>query len=184
MEFFSIFRRPSTIDHEILLYKLSHYGIRGRALEWFKDYLADRKSFVSIHGHDSHLKSISCGVPQGSLLGPLLFILYINDLQKSSDLLSFICFADDSNLFLSHRDPNTLITKMNRELKLVQSWIHANKLSLNIEKTHYMLFSNTLRVLPDCVKINDINLLQVDNTKFLGLYIDRELSWKTHISYR
>ena len=172
-----------TIDHEILLYKLSHYGIRGRALEWFKDYLADRKQFVSIHGHDSHLKSISCGVPQGSLLGPLLFILYINDLQNSSDLLSFICFADDSNLFLSHRDPNTLITKMNRELKLVQSWIHANKLSLNIEKTHYMIFSNTLRVLPDSVKINDINLLQVDNTKFLGLYIDRELSWKTHISY-
>ena len=165
-----------------MFYKLSYYGIRGKALEWFKNYQADRKQFVSIHGHDSDLKLISCGVPQGSLLGPLLFILF-NDLQNSSDFLSFICFADDSNLFLSHRDPNTLIAKMNRELKLVQSWIHANKLSLNIEKTHYMLFSNSLRVLPDSVKINDINLLQVDNTKFLGLYIDRELSWKTHIGY-
>ena len=105
LEFFLIFRRAfDTIDHEILLYKLSHYGIRGRALEWFRDYLTERKQFVNINGHDSDLKLISCGVPQGSLLGPLLFILYINDLQNSSQILSFICFADDSNVFFSHRN--------------------------------------------------------------------------------
>ena len=146
-----------TINHEILLYKLNHYGIRGRALEWFKDYLTNRKQFVNIKGHDSQYKLISCGVPQGSLLGPLLFILYINDLQNSSHILSFICFADDTNLFLSHRNPNTLINQLNNELKFVQSWIHANKLSLNIEKTHYMIFSNSLNVLPGNVKINNID---------------------------
>ena len=172
-----------TIDHDILLYKLSHYGIRGQALAWFRDYLADRKQYVSINDHDSPLKSISCGVPQGSLLGPLLFILYINDLQNSSRILSFICFADDTNLFLSHSNPNTLINLMNNELQLVQSWIHANKLSLNIEKTNFMLFSNSLDVLPSQVQINGINLSQVDCTKFLGLYIDSDLSWKSHINY-
>ena len=172
-----------TINHEILLYKLNHYGIRGRALEWFKDYLTNRKQFVNIKGHDSQYKLISCGVPQGSLLGPLLFILYINDLQNSSHILSFICFADDTNLFLSHRNPNTLINQLNNELKFVQSWIHANKLSLNIDKTHYMIFSNSLNVLPGNVKINNIDLTQVESTKFLGLHIDEDLSWKTHISY-
>ena len=79
--FLDFLKAFDTIDHEILLYKLSYYGIRGRALEWFKDYLADRKQFVSIHGHDSHLKLISCGVPQGSILGPLLFI-YISMIFK------------------------------------------------------------------------------------------------------
>ena len=172
-----------TIDHEILLYKLDHYGIRGKTLKWFADYLTERKQFVNISGYDSQLKLISCGVPQGSLLGPLLFILYINDLQCSSHILTFICFADDTNAFFSHRDPNTLINTINNELKQVQSWIHANKLSLNIEKTHYMLFSNSLKVPPSQVTINDTNLIQVDNTKFLGLYIDKDLTWKTHINY-
>ena len=172
-----------TIDHEILLYKLSHYGIRGQALAWFRDYLTARKQFVSINGQDSPMKLISCGVPQGSLLGPLLFILYINDLQNSSQILSFICFADDTNLFLSHRNPNTLLNLMNNELQLVQSWIHANKLSLNIEKTNYMLFSNSLDTLPSHVQINGINILQVDSTKFLGLHIDNDLSWRSHTNY-
>ena len=172
-----------TINHNILIYKLRHYGIRGRALDWFQDYLTNRKQFVSINGKESELKSISCGVPQGSLLGPLLFILYINDLQNSSQLLSFICFADDSNLFLSHRNPHTLVSTLNNELKNVQSWINANKLSLNIDKTHFMLFSNTLQILPDKVRIDNIELSQVVCTKFLGLYIDSDLSWKSHILY-
>ena len=169
--------------HDILLYKLSHYGIRGTAQDWFKDYLTNRKQYVYVNGYESLLKTTSCGVPQGSLLGPLLFILYINDLQNSSQILSFICFADDTNLFLSHRNSNTLIHMLNNELKLVQSWIHANKLSLNIDKTHYMLFSNSLNSVSDYVKINGINLNQVYSIKFLGLYIDSDLSWKTHINY-
>ena len=181
--FLDFFKAIDTIDHDILIHKLQHYGIRGKALDWFRDYLSNRKQFVRINGLDSQLKTISCGVPQGSLLGPLLFILYINDLHNSLQILSFICFADDSNLFLTHRDPRALIDIIIRELKLVQSWIHANKLSLNIEQTNVMLFSNTLKVLPDHVKINNTELKQVDCTKFLGLYIDSDLSWKSHINY-
>ena len=119
-----------TIDHDILIHKLRQYGIRGKALDWLRDYLSNREQFVRINGLDSQLKTISCGVPQGSLLAPLLFILYINDHNNSSQILSFICFADDSNLFLTHRDPRALIDIINRELKLVQSWIHANSCRL------------------------------------------------------
>ena len=88
-----------TINHNILLYKLSHYGIRGKALEWFRNYLNNRKQYVSLNQNNSSLKEIENGVPQGSLLGPLLFIVYINDFSRSSDTLSFILFADDSNVF-------------------------------------------------------------------------------------
>ena len=98
-----------TIDHEILLSKLSHYGIRGKALEWFRSYLAGRKQCVSLNGSNSDFNEITCGVPQGSLLGPLLFILYINDFQNSSKLLSFVLFADDTSVFYSHKSPNTLV---------------------------------------------------------------------------
>ena len=152
-------------------------------LDWFIDYLTNRKQFVSVNGHDSHLKMVTCGVPQGSLLGPLLFILYINDLRNSSQLLSSICFADDTNLFLTNRDPHILVDTLNKELVSVQSWIYANKLSLNIDKTHYMLFSNTLKILPNHVNFNNTVLKQVDCTKFLGLFIDSDLSWKSHITY-
>ena len=172
-----------TIDHNILLYKLQHYGIRGKALEWFRDYLSNRKQFVNLNGNASRFKLISCGVPQGSLLGPLLFLLYINDLQNCSKILSFIFFADDSNLFFSHHDPNTLVNTLNNELILVQSWINANKLSLNINKTQYMLFSHVLKELPNRVNINGTELQQVECTKFLGLYIDNDLSWASHINY-
>ena len=137
-----------TINHEILLYKLSHYGIRGKALELFRSYLTGWTQFVSINNPNSNSELISCGVPQGSLLGPLLFILYINDFQNSSTVLSFLLFADDSNIFLSHKNPNMLLDTLNYELNFVFEWIQANKLSLNLNKTNFMLFSNTLNTLP------------------------------------
>ena len=117
-----------TINHDILLYKLSHYGVRGKALEWFRSYLSYRRQFVFLNDHTSNMQNINCGVPQGSLLGPLLFIIYINDFCKSSDILSFILFADDSNLFYSHSNPHTLVNVVNSELEKVTQWIRANKL--------------------------------------------------------
>ena len=172
-----------TVDHNILLSKLSHYGVRGTALDCFKSYLADRKQFVSLNGIDSGLQNVTCGVPQGSLLGPLLFIVYLNDFHFSSDVLSFILFADDSSLYYSHRNPQTLLKTVNFELSKVTLWIQANKLSLNLQKTNYMLFSNTIKVLPGEVSFNNVLIDRVTSTKFLGLHIDEQLSWKIHISH-
>ena len=170
-----------TINHDILLVKLSHYGVRGKALEWFRNYLSNRKQFVQIDNHNSELRPISCGVPQGSILGPLLFIIYINDFYKSSDVLSFILFADDSNLFYSHANPITLFSTVNLELKRVVEWVKANKLSLNILKTNFMIFSNTLRHLPGDILLDNTPLNRVTSTKFLGLMIDDKLKWNIHI---
>ena len=170
-----------TINHDILLYKLSHYGIRGKALEWFRNYLTNRKQYTFLNGHNSTLKEIKCGVPQGSLLGPLLFILYINDFCRSSNILSFILFADDSNVFFSHDNSNTLINIVNSELDKLTAWIRANKLSLNLQKTKYMFFSNTVEDLPSDVIFDNTSLERVSNIKFLGITVDDKLSWKSHI---
>ena len=171
-----------TINHDILLDKLYHYGIRGKALEWFRSYLSNRQQFVSLNNRDSVMQNISCGVPQGSLLGPLLFIIYINDFYKSSEKLSFILFADDSNLFFSHPDPNFLLETVNDELKHVTQWIRANKLSLNLQKTKVMLFSNSLDSLPGDVVFDNTSLEEVTHIKFLGVHVDNKLSWKHHIN--
>ena len=94
-----------TIDHDILLYKLNNYGIRGIVLSWLKSYLSNRQQFVSIDNVESSLLNIKCGVPQGSILGPLLFLIYINDIVNSSTVLAFVLFADDTNIVLSHTKP-------------------------------------------------------------------------------
>ena len=113
-------------------------------MEWFKSYFANRKQFVSIKDNHSVIRDVKCGVPQGSLLGPLLFIIYINDFSSVSELLSFIHFADDTSVFLAHNDIDVLVQQVNTELKKVTNWVRANKLSLNVQKTKYMLFSNTV----------------------------------------
>ena len=119
--------------------------VRGIALEWFKNYLDNRKQIVKFKNCLSKKETITCEVPQGSVLGPLLFLIYMNDIHKSSEMLSFILFADDTNIFYSHKDIKILINEtLNNELNKVYLWLQTNKLSLNIKKTqivlHYSFF--------------------------------------------
>ena len=129
-----------TVNHDILLKKLEHYGIRGTALSWFKSYLNDRKQFVSVNGISSLTSGITCGVPQGSVLGPLLFLIYINDLPNSSKILTFFLFADDTNIYFESEDLTRLTKKFNKELNKVKSWLDGNKLLLILTKQTLSFF--------------------------------------------
>ena len=126
-----------TVDHEILLSKLDYYGIRGISNNWFKSYLSNRKQFVSINGYDSVLAEIKCGVPQGSVLGPLLFLLYINDLNQAIKFCKVRHFADDTNLLYLGKSIKKLNKLVNYDLKNLLHWLNANKISLNVKKLNW-----------------------------------------------
>ena len=129
-----------TVNHNTLISKVEHYGVRGCALQWFKSYLSDRSQFVSINGSESDLLKVTCGVPQGSVLGPLLFLIYINDLPNVTKMLQFYLFADDTNVYCQSDTLESLVKTVNRELKLLKKWLDTNELSLNIDKTNYIIF--------------------------------------------
>ena len=177
-----------TVDHTILLRKLECYGIKGNILNWFISYLSYRSQYVDYNSKHSERKHIHHGVPQGSILGPLLFILYINDFSRSSDLLFSILFADDATVIIEGMNYKDIINNLNLELKKVDSWLSANKLTINIKKTHYMMFHRT-RIKQKClinnpmVQVRNQNLTSVNNTKFLGVIIDNKLKWLDHITF-
>ena len=172
-----------TVDHKIMLDKLYLYDIRGVAHQWFSSYLSDRKQSVIYDGYSSSLKTITCGVPQGSILGPLLFLIYINDLTCVSDFFKPILFADDTNLFCTGRDMLSMVDEINRELDKIYSWLNANKLSLNIAKTNFMLFTPKSASRPLLnITIDGQLISEVDHSKFLGVIIDNGLKWSNHIN--
>ena len=185
--FIDLSKAFDTVDHNILLQKLEYYGVKKSYLKWFKSYLSERKQGVSYPNGISKLKNIICGVPQGSILGPLLFLIYVNDLYLSSKLLNFILFADDTNLFLTGKNLKTLFSTMNKELNYVTDWLKANKLSINISKTQYILFmkpsqtDNIPLKLPN-LKIDRSSIKRARSTKFLGVIIDEHINWKEHIN--
>ena len=127
------------VDHDILLYKLECHGFRGIVLNWFKSYLNNRRQFVPYQACDSEYENIKCGIPQGSILGPVLFILYVNDITSATSLFEIILFAGDITLLYSHPDIATKINLMNKELCEICNWLKANKLSVNASKTNYMM---------------------------------------------
>ena len=173
-----------TIDHKLLLHKLDHYGVRGVANDWIKSYLSNRKQFVQVNNIRSDLLDILCGVPQGSILGPKLFILYINDICNVSDLMRFILFADDTNIFRSGCNLNVLANEISEELGKLQVWFNVNKLSLNIQKTNYMLFGRNMSLSSSelSIQINGKDIEKVHCTKFLGVLIDSKLNWYDQIN--
>ena len=182
--FIDLSKAFDTVDHLILLSKLEHYGIRGMPLEWFQNYLSSRQQFVSINGESSNKLSITCGVPQWSILGPLLFLIYINDIASSSKFLQFILFADDTNLFMSSNNLEDLQQKLISELAGLSCWFKANKLSLNLDKTSYMLFSgkgNRVPVANFSLHMDNTIIKRVENCKNLGVYLDGNLSWSVHV---
>ena len=175
-----------------------YYGFRGVALDWFKSYLSNRKQFVRYQMQDSDHKIINCDVPQGSILGPLLFMLYINDIVNTTSLLELILFADDTTLLFSHPDIASQNEIINKELQEICNWFQANKLSVNADKTNYMVLGthhNTrkftdinqdINVLNESestnsrdlekeklnIKLDGVSLNRVSSTKFLGVIID------------
>ena len=172
-----------TVNHEILLKKLEHYGIRGTALTWFESYLFKRKQFVFHNGESSQSQYLTCGVPQGSVLGPLLFLIYINDLPNISNVLEFFLFADDTNIYYEADTPDNLELIVNRELKKLRTWLIVNRLLLNIEKTNFVVFHPYNKPLRQSItlKINKKAILEKDHVKYLGIIIDSTLTWRIHI---
>lgn len=171
-----------TIDHSILLGKLEKGGVRGVAWSWLSSYLSNRQQFVQIGDHKSDYMNITCGVPQGSILGPKLFILYINDICRVSQELKFVLFADDTNIFCSGENLQQTLETITTGINKLKVWFDKNKLSLNLSKTKIMLFGRHI----DCnveLIIDNTKIEMVEEIKFLGVILDNKVCWKTHVAY-
>ena len=173
-----------TVNHNILLVKLERYGVRGVGLEWCRDYLTNRKQYVSYAGAKSELRHMSIGVPQGSILGPLFFLIYINDLATTSDDLKYILFADDTTLILSDKNFSSLTQRTNSELERISQWAVMNRLTINTDKTESMIFSNRPYSLNENeVKLGPSNIHPKQTCKFLGVFIDAKISFTPHVKH-
>ena len=162
----------------ILVKKLEHYGV---AKDWVCSYLDNRRQYVCINDSNSDCLDVKCGVSQGSILGPALFILYVNDMCNVSKSLKSILFADDTNLFYAAKDLDEVCKIVSRELNILHIWCQVNKLSLNVAKTNFMIFGNKKYEENYMVSINGMNIQRVYVTKFLGVHIDSKLNWNVHI---
>ena len=171
-----------TVDHSVLLEKLKYYGIRGIENNWFKSYLSNRNQFVFVSGEKSDIKIIKHGVPQGSVLGPLLFILYINDLKSAIRNCNTFLFADDTCLLNSNTKLKTIEKNLNYDLKMLYKWLCASKISLNITKTEVVLFHHDNKTIDHelKLKLNGKHLSLSENVKYLGITINHNLSFSQH----
>jgi len=171
-----------TADNKILLRKLMYYGIRDKQNSFFESYLTNRKQCTKVNNYSSRFQTIKCSVPQGSVMGPLLFLIYVNDLPCASSFQTTF-FADDTSLHLSHKDIKTLQLNVQNELDKVDTWMRSNRLSINYNKTAYMILTATRS--HNCnfeISMNGVRIQQTDSIKYLGVIIDNKLSWKPQYS--
>lgn len=172
-----------TIDHGILLSKLEFYGIKGTELQLLQSYLTNRKQFTVVDENPSDLGSVITGVPQGSILGPLIFNIYINDINNASDLFEMITYADDTTLITSMNVMEKHPHKINKELENISTWLKINRLTVNTKKTKFMIFQNAIRNhLPMCLLLNGERIESVNSFNYLGITIDTKLTFKEHIN--
>lgn len=181
------------VNHSILIQKLNYAGIRGNILNWFVSYLHNKQQRVKINSNFSNYISLTKGVPQGSILGPLLFLIFINDFCKLKLFGSIVSYADDSVLLYSCSDLNTLKIQVEQDLVTISNWFSSNHLDLNLNKTKYMYFSLKTPNFnfepkyhsPNCTVLLNCpcySLQSVNTIKYLGLHIDCNLKWKTHVN--
>ena len=175
-----------TVNHKILCDKLDFYGLRGNINKLLQSYLSNRKQYVSLNGFESKVNDVTCGVPQGSSLGPLLFLLFIYDFRLSLSETSSGHFADDTFIIYNSKKPKTIETVINTEMKQAVKWLRLNRLSLNASKTELIFFHSkrhTLNYDSISIKFCGTKLTPVDHVKYLGMYIDKylilELSYST-----
>jgi retron-type reverse transcriptase len=170
-------------DHAKLIRKLEHHGIRGKALNWMKSYLENRTQNVTIDGKNSSSKQLTYRVPQGSILGPLLLIIYINDLPEISRIARFILYADDANIILS----GTNIDDINEQLILIckklVKWVASRGLQLNLKKTNHMIFARRKIDLPVPLKISNVSIERKTEACFLGVILDEKLNGNSHVTH-
>ena len=180
-----------TLCHKILFKKLERYGIRGQSLNWFESYLKNRTMRVKCVTSDtgtvsySSQKTVDYGTPQGSCLGPLIFLIFTNDLYRHLLYTGCILFADDTTLYMTHHNKKYLEWCIEHDLNILADWFKANKLTLHVAKSVSMYFSykqNSSQSKPLRIKIGDLALPVATHFEFLGVWIDNKLTWQYHIN--
>lgn len=184
--FLDLSKAFDTVDHQILIKKLEKYGIRSNALSWLGSYLSNRYQLVDVNGYKSKLSEITSGVPQGSVLGPILFLIYINDIGSSTPLVNCLLFADDTTIFQADKSLDNLLNVMNNECSKLTKWLAVNRLTLNAQKTKYIIFSSDYKLKQinntdyGHLEINNYPIDKCNSIKFLGVYLQSNLKWCKH----